>query len=184
MASGGESRIPSVLQKILCDRVTFPMTAWDTPLTATFHCLDACTKDDLMAVAEIERLSFSTPWAFDAFAEELTRPWARLEVLRRAPGEKPIGFCNYWLVADEIQIINIAVHPDARRQGFAGILLRHIVHEAKRASFRVLSLEVRMSNTPAQALYRKFGFREVGMRPRYYADNGEDALLMDLTLTA
>jgi ribosomal-protein-alanine N-acetyltransferase len=153
-------------------------------MTATFPCLDACTKDDLVGIAEIERLSFSTPWAVEAFAEELTRPWARLEVLRRARGEKPLGFSNYWLVADEVQIINIAVHPDARRQGFAGLLLDHIIEQAKRACFRVLSLEVRMSNTPAQSLYRKFGFKDVGMRPRYYADNGENALLMDLNLTA
>lgn len=153
-------------------------------MTATFPCLDACTKDDLVGIAEIERLSFSTPWAVEAFAEELTRPWARLEVLRRAQGEKPLGFSNYWLVADEVQIINIAVHPDARRQGFAGLLLGHIIQQAKRACFRVLSLEVRMSNTPAQSLYRKFGFKDVGMRPRYYADNGENALLMDLNLTA
>lgn len=151
---------------------------------AAFYCLDACTKDDLVAIAEIERLSFPTPWSIDAFAEELTRPWARLEVLRLAPAEKPVGFCNYWLVADEVQIINIAVHPEARRQGFAALLLGHIIEQAKRACFRVLSLEVRISNQPAQSLYRKFGFRDVGLRPRYYADNGEDALLMDLTLTA
>jgi ribosomal-protein-alanine N-acetyltransferase len=141
-----------------------------------------CRPADLPAVEEIERLSFPTPWDRRSFEEELERPFARLEVLReKAPGPV-LAFCDYWLVADEVQILNIAVHPSSRRQGCAGRLLTHIVEQARLASFRWLSLEVRRSNLPAQALYRKFGFRDVGLRPRYYADNQEDAVLMDLVL--
>jgi [ribosomal protein S18]-alanine N-acetyltransferase len=81
-----------------------------------------------------------------------------------------------------VQILNVAVHPEEQRRGHGARLLRHILAEAKRGKARVLSLEVRVSNHAAQGLYRSFGFREVGIRPKYYADNGEDALLMDLEL--
>jgi [ribosomal protein S18]-alanine N-acetyltransferase len=140
------------------------------------------TEADLDAIEEIERLSFPAPWARPAFADELARPWARLEILRHAPTGRVVGFCNYWLVADELQILNLAVHPEERRHGHGARLLRHMLEAGRREKVRVLSLEVRASNRAATALYRSFGFREVGLRPRYYADNGEDALLMDLEL--
>jgi ribosomal-protein-alanine N-acetyltransferase len=144
------------------------------------YILAACTEADLDAVMEIERLSFPAPWERQAFAEELMRPWARLRLLREAASVSAVAFCNYWLVADELHILNIAVHPRARRHGHASRILRHILAEARELHVQRLSLEVRVSNQAAQALYRKFGFREVGTRPRYYANNGEDALLMDL----
>jgi ribosomal-protein-alanine acetyltransferase len=146
------------------------------------YIIASSTEADLDAVMAIERLSFPTPWARQAFSDEIARPWARLEVLRQVAGDRVVAFCNYWLVADELHILNVAVHPDERRHGHASRLLRHILSEAGRTKTRVVSLEVRISNRAAQALYRKFGFREVGTRPRYYADTGEDALLMDLGL--
>lgn len=146
------------------------------------YLLAAGTEADLDAITEIERLSFPTPWTRQAFAEELSRPWARLHILREAKSGRAVGFCNYWLVADELHVLTIAVHPQARRQGHASHILRHILAEAGQKRVRKISLEVRVSNQAAQALYRKFGFRLVGTRPRYYANNGEDALLMDLEL--
>jgi ribosomal-protein-alanine N-acetyltransferase len=151
--------------------------------TSQDYVLVRSTEADLDAVMEIEHLAFSTPWVREAFVDELTRPWARLEVLRQKASNRVVAFCNYWLVSDELHILNIAVHPNERRHGHASRLLAHIVSEAHRASFRLLMLEVRVSNTAAQALYRKFGFREIGRRPKYYADTGEDALLMDLELS-
>ena len=152
--------------------------------TANHYTIARSTEAELDAVLEIERLSFPTPWARSAFADELSRPWARLELLHHAPTGRVVAFCNYWLVADELHILNVAVHPEARRHGHAAHLLRHILDEARQSNVRVVSLEVRVSNHAAAALYRKFGFREVGVRPKYYANNGEDALLMDLELTA
>jgi ribosomal-protein-alanine N-acetyltransferase len=146
------------------------------------YVLARCTEADLDAVEEIERLSFPAPWSRQAFTDELARPWARLEILRHARTSRVVAFSNYWIVADELQILNVAVHPGERRRGHAVRFMRHIVEEARRARVRVLSLEVRVSNQAAVALYRKLGFREVGVRPRYYADSGEDALLMDLEL--
>lgn len=160
----------------------FPGFGLHDETTAKQHTIARSTEADLDAVTEIERLSFPSPWARQAFADELARPWARLEILRDSDGGHVVAFCNYWLVADELHILNVAVHPDARRRGYAACLLRHILAVASDRHVRSLSLEVRVSNLAACALYRKFGFREVGLRPRYYADNGEDARLMDLEL--
>jgi ribosomal-protein-alanine N-acetyltransferase len=146
------------------------------------YILAASTEADLDAIMEIDQLSFPVPWERQSFADELSRSWARLQVLREASSGRVVAFCNYWLVAGEMHILNIAVHPQARRQGHAAHVLRLILAEAKNRHVDKLSLEVRVSNQAAQALYRKFGFHEVGTRPRYYANNGEDALLMDLEL--
>jgi ribosomal-protein-alanine N-acetyltransferase len=143
----------------------------------------AGSEADLDAVMEIERLSFTTPWVRQAFADEMERPWAHLEILREEASGRAIGFCNYWMVADELHILNIAVHPAFRKQGHAATLVQHVLEAARQSRARVLLLEVRVSNQAARSLYRKFGFREVGTRPKYYADNGEDAVLMDLELT-
>ena len=85
--------------------------------------ISPCRSTDLPAVEEIERLSFPTPWDRQSFEEELRRPFARLEVLRPKATGMVVAFCDYWLVADEVQILNIASHPAGRRQGFAGHLL-------------------------------------------------------------
>jgi [ribosomal protein S18]-alanine N-acetyltransferase len=146
------------------------------------YLLVRCSEADLDAVEEIERLSFPSPWARAAFADELARSWARLELLREKAGGRIVAFCNYWQVADEVHLLNLAVRPEERRRGHAARLLRHVLEVARDGQARVISLEVRVSNIAAAALYRKFGFREVGTRPRYYANNGEDALLMDLEL--
>jgi ribosomal-protein-alanine N-acetyltransferase len=147
------------------------------------YIIASSTEADLDAVMAIERLSFPTPWVRQAWSDELARPWARVEVLRQVASGSVVAFCNYWLVADELHILNVAVHPEERRHGHASCIMRHILSEASRNQTRLVSLEVRISNQAAQALYRRFGFREVGTRPRYYSDNGEDALLMDLELS-
>ncbi len=146
------------------------------------YLIQPLTPADLDAVMEIERLSFRTPWLRQAFEDELARPWARVEVLRDAVTGRPVAFADYWLVADELHILNIATHPEARRQGHGARLLRHILEVARRASYRTVELEVRRSNLAAQALYHRFQFRQVGIRPRYYEDNDEDAVLMTLRL--
>jgi ribosomal-protein-alanine N-acetyltransferase len=138
---------------------------------------------DLEAVMEIERLSFRTPWSREVFQEELGRGWAYVDVLRRSPGGKALAFCNYWLVADEVHLLNVATHPAARRNGCAARLLEHVLDFAQRRHCRIVMLEVRRSNEIAQRLYRRFSFKAVGVRPSYYADNQEDAVVMSLDLT-
>ncbi len=137
--------------------------------------------EDLDEVMEIERLSFRAPWSRRVFAEELERDWAHLDAVReRGGGIK--AFCNYWLVRDEVHILNLATHPDARRQGHAARLLEHVIDFARAHDARYLTLEVRRSNHGAIRLYRNFGFRPVGVRPNYYVEDGEDAIVMLLTL--
>ncbi len=140
------------------------------------------TPADLDEVLEIERLSFRTPWQRPAFENEMAHTWSRLEVVRDLQTGRILAFADYWLVSDEVHILNIATHPQARRQGHGARLLRHIVDLAKTASYKSIDLEVRRSNLGAQALYASHGFQVVGMRPRYYEDNDEDAILMTLRL--
>ncbi len=134
------------------------------------------TGRDLRAVMEIERLCFPAPWDEEVFLEELEREWAHLDVL--AVDGVVLGFVNFWLVRDEVHVLNVAVHPSARRSGWASRLLAHVIAVAWREGCHLIALEVRRSNQSALRLYRKFAFRPVGIRPGYYAENNEDAIVM------
>ena len=89
-----------------------------------------------------------------------------------------------WLVRDEVHVLNLATHPDARRQGHAARLLEHVIAFGHKHHCRYLTLEVRRSNKAAIRLYRKYGFRPVGIRPNYYSHGREDAIVMLLELIA
>jgi [ribosomal protein S18]-alanine N-acetyltransferase len=141
------------------------------------------TPADLDAIAEIERHSFPTPWPRATFEAELLREGARLVVARGARGAV-LGFCNYWIVFDELRVHAIATHPDHRRAGTGGRLLAHALDEGRARGCARATLEVRRGNAPAIALYQRAGFRGVHVRARYYQDNGEDALVMLCELTA
>lgn len=138
------------------------------------------TVADLDAIVAIEQHGFATPRPREVFARELTLPHARLVVLRARSAGPVVGFANFWVQADEVDLHVIAVAPDQRRRGLGAILLAHVLAVA--AGGRV-TLEVRASNAPAQALYRRAGFGVDGRRPRYYPD-GEDAVLMSRAPTA
>jgi [ribosomal protein S18]-alanine N-acetyltransferase len=135
---------------------------------------------DLDEVMEIERLSFPNPWGRQIFIEELEREWAHLRVVRDEG--KVVAFCNYWVVRDEVHLLNVAVHPDHRGKAHAARLLADLIDSAKRRRCRYVTLEVRRSNRGAVKLYRSFGFRPVGIRAHYYAEDGEDAIVMLLDL--
>jgi ribosomal-protein-alanine N-acetyltransferase len=89
-----------------------------------------------------------------------------------------VGYGGLWLMADEAHVTTIAVHPKYRGEGVGELLLLHMIDTAKGIPARWLTLEVRKSNEVAQALYRKYTFKEMGVRRRYYSDNGEDAVVM------
>lgn len=135
---------------------------------------------DLEPVDEIERHSFKSPWPAQVFAEELAREWARVDVARERG--RVVGFVDYWLVHDEIHLLAIATHPDVRRRGIGGRLLAHLLGLGRARGAALVTLEVRRSNRPAIALYERAGFVVVGVRPRYYAEDNEDALVMTLEL--
>jgi ribosomal-protein-alanine N-acetyltransferase len=135
-------------------------------------------ENEIEAVMEIERLSFRAPWSREVLLEELTRDWARVDVVRDGGSGEVAAFANYWLVADELHILNIATHPQQRRLGHATRLLAHMIEVARQVPCRCMTLEVRRSNAGAQRLYRRFAFRPVGVRPNYYAEDQEDAIVM------
>jgi ribosomal-protein-alanine N-acetyltransferase len=133
---------------------------------------------DLDDVMEIERLSFKSPWSGQVFLEEMARDWAHVDVVRDLSRRRAVAFGNYWQVADEVHLLNLATHPEARRAGHASRLLAHIVEFGRGRRCRLITLEVRRSNAAALRLYRRYGFRAVGVRPNYYAEDQEDAIVM------
>jgi len=118
------------------------------------------------------------PWPLEELRKELARPFSGLRVLRPADSTHIIGFLNYWRIADELQLMNIAVTPAERGRGHGRAMLADLLELARAHTASCVVLEVRPSNRVAIALYERCGFARVGLRPRYYSDNGEDALLM------
>ena len=140
------------------------------------------TIDDVQAVHKIELASFPTPWTLDSFYYEMTEnQFAHYLVAEDDKGEI-IGFCGIWLVIDAAQITNVAVVQSVRGQGIGETLMREAMRVAEEANMDVMSLEVRVTNTVAQNLYRKLGFQDGGLRKGYYTDNQEDALVMWVNL--
>ena len=139
---------------------------------------------DLDDIMDIERVSFRAPWSRQVFVEELDREWAHVDVLKERAGGRVLAFVNYWLVRDEVHVLNVATHPQERRQGHGSRLLEHVIAFAVRNKCRYVTLEVRRSNAGAIRLYKKYGFRPVGVRPNYYVEDNEDAIVMLLELTA
>ena len=135
---------------------------------------------DLPAVSEIEQTSFSAPWTTDTFRAGLYNFDTRFLVAEQ--NAALIGYVYAWLVVDEVQILRVAVHPDARRRGVAASILQELFVHVCLEDAKTASLEVRRDNHAACALYYKLGFSEIATRPRYYAD-GEDALLLAKDLT-
>lgn len=137
------------------------------------------TLDDIEQVVEIDKVSFSLPWPERSFRFEITDNPASRAWVAETDG-KIVGMIVAWMLVDEAHIATIATHPEFRRQGIASKLLIHTLQAMLNEGAKTSVLEVRESNISAQEMYRKFGFEESGRRPRYYKDNGEDAILMTL----
>jgi ribosomal-protein-alanine N-acetyltransferase len=135
---------------------------------------------DLREIVAIERDSFLTPWSENIFCNEVTSPLSRMLVGRLCHLQKRVvaAYLVYWSVDDEIHIHNIAVRPDLRRSGIATRMLKEALRRSCREDALRVTLEVRRSNLPAQRMYEKFGFSVKGIRPGYYTDTREDALIM------
>lgn len=143
---------------------------------------------DLDDVHAIDVLSFSLPWPERSFRFELTenpasRQWVA-EVLDGQGRPRLAGMIVVWFIVDEAHIGTIAVHPDFRRRGIGRALLDHTLEHARQTGILKVFLEVRRGNLPALELYKRYGFTVEGIRPRYYHDTGEDALLMELEIKA
>jgi ribosomal-protein-alanine N-acetyltransferase len=141
--------------------------------------VETMRKRDLKAgVFEIERLAYPKPWSSGVFHSEIDQMKAgtRHYIIARRGG-RIVGHGGLWFTADEAHVTNVAVHPDARRSGVATTLMLVLADEAIRRGCDAWTLEVRVSSTGAQALYRHFGFAPAGVRQRYY-ENSEDAIVM------
>ena len=134
---------------------------------------------DVRSLWEIEKLSFPAPWSLWVFLMEYSNSTSTTLVAGPPPPEpwKTWGYVIYWVVAEEMHLLNLAVHPAYRRRGIARALLTAALERSRGQGATVAWLEVRPSNTAALALYQSFGFEEIGVRSGYYSDNGEDALL-------
>jgi ribosomal-protein-alanine N-acetyltransferase len=139
--------------------------------------IEAMRLDDLEEVQRIEEASFSTPWPPNAYRSELMTNRLASYLVARAGG-RIVAYGGMWLMVDEAHITTFAVHPAWRRQRIGERLLIAFFDLARDRHARELTLEVRLSNLGARRLYEKYGFRPVGLRPRYYSDNNEDALIM------
>ncbi len=139
--------------------------------------IDASRLEEILA---IETLSFGSPWSSAAFEGEFSQPHSFTYGVVSTTDHKLLGYIVFWLVEDEVHILNLAVHPAFRREGLANALLTHLVDLSQKAMCRMVFLEVRPSNRPALGLYESFGFVRVGIRPNYYTDTKEDALLYTL----
>jgi ribosomal-protein-alanine N-acetyltransferase len=146
------------------------------------YTIERMTAEDLDQVVGIESRSFEHPWVRDIFEAELRHCWSHCDVLRRESDRSVLGYIVFWCVADEVHLLNVCVDPDARHQALGRRLLDHMSEYAKRSGARFITLEVRTSNSTAIQLYETGGFKRVGVRPRYYANNGEDAIIMMLDL--
>jgi len=139
------------------------------------------SRADLDEVLAIENEAFAAAHSRRIFVEELEREWASIDLLRTRSAQgasEIVAYCNYWLVRDEVHLLNIATRADARRKGYAAHLLEHLVDFATRRQCRYITLEVRRSNHAAIALYKRFSFDAVGIRPKYYVEDNEDAVVM------
>lgn len=132
---------------------------------------------DVDQVLMVETRSFATPWSRSAFyGELLENPRARYLVA--LDGRRVIGYIGLWLILDEAHVTNVAVHPDYRGRGIGRTLMTQAQRVATANGARRMTLEVRKSNNVAKNLYESLGYYSVGIRPGYYRDNNEDAIIM------
>ncbi len=137
----------------------------------------AMAVDDIPRVLEIERRSFASPWSERAFRSEITRNISADYIVVTCAGEI-LGYAGMWLFLMEAHVTNIAVDPDHRGRGLGAHLLLALMARALAHGLRRMTLEVRVSNALARSFYGRYGFEEVKIKPGYYTDTGEDAVLM------
>lgn len=128
-------------------------------------------------VMAVENLSFSIPWSKDAFVEEIESNKFAIYIVALVD-TMVVGYAGMWKVCDEGHITNVAVHPEFRKNGVGSKLIGELLRISAMEGIKSLTLEVRKGNIPARRLYEKYGFKPEGLRKGYYADNGEDAVIM------
>lgn len=137
--------------------------------------LRPAARADLARLLEIEVEAQPSPWSETVFEKEFDLDHSHVWVLET---ETVLGFVVFWVVVDEMHILNVAVASSERRKGYARKLIESVIEKAHADACVAITLEVRVGNAAAIGLYESFEFRVIGHRPRYYRDNGEDAAVM------
>ena len=135
---------------------------------------------DAEAIYEIGKLCFSDAWRKETVIHDMEGDQSQYFVAEK--DGKVLGYGCFWFVADEGQLVNIGVHPASRRQHLGEALLTRGLEEARHRGMKTLFLEVRVSNTSAQAMYEKFGFKNLGLRKKVYDLPIEDGYVMEVQL--
>ncbi|QEK13120.1 ribosomal-protein-alanine N-acetyltransferase [Crassaminicella thermophila] len=133
--------------------------------------------EDIEEVYDIEKRCFAIPWSKESFFAEIQNNKSARYVVLEIDG-KVVGYGGMWKILDEGHITNIAVHPDVRGRGYGNLLVEGLLEVADKEEIKRMTLEVRSSNKVAQNLYKKYGFEPCGIRPKYYQDNNENAVIM------
>jgi len=134
----------------------------------------------LEKILEIENLSFSAPWSLNGFLHELENPVSNVWAIMSE--SVLLGYLCFWMVQEEMQLLDLAVHPRYRGLGHGTFLLTKMIDHGFSRGISRIWLEVRVSGSTARKLYEKFGFLEIGRRKHYYTDPREDAIIMSLGL--
>lgn len=154
-----------------------------SPLLKSFKIVEM-TLDDIDEVLEIEQRSFPTPWSKRLFLKELHSEFSKIFLAKSnlLGKQKVLGYISIWLVSKEVHILNLACHPDFRRSGVATSLIEHSLSFSFQIGARRAFLDVRETNHAALFLYKKYGFKPIGIRKGYYSDTQEDAIVMVLEM--
>ena len=140
------------------------------------------TEADVPEVFEIEKDTFTLPWSLRLFYDEFKHPGRAFYLAAKTGtsgnGKKTAGYAGFWLIDKEVNIVNLAVHKDFRRQKIGERLLAGLLSLALQKGAEIATLEVREGSTPALKLYEKFGFKLIAIRKAYYSDNGENACVL------
>ena len=139
--------------------------------------------EELDALMLVEQAAHHSPWSRAVFEREFTIDFSQVWKVTN-DANAIVAFLVFWRVHDELHILNVAVHPDAQRRGLGAWLIEQLARVGEAREMTLITLEVRVSNIPARTLYARTGFDELGVRPKYYADNGEDAVIMTRVLPA
>lgn len=134
-------------------------------------------EEDINQILEIENLSFLDPWTQRMYLSEIRERNDSYFVMAKLE-DRIIGYGGFWLIVDEMHLVNLAVHPDFRRQGIGTQIMQHLLNLAKQLKVKRATLEVRASNVIAQRFYSKFGFIAIALRKKYYPNTKEDAMIM------
>ena len=133
---------------------------------------------DVLAIEEIEKQCFTVPWSYESLYQDIVENKLAFYIVAELAAGQICGYVGIWKIFDEGHITNVAVAPEYRRKHIARAMLEALMEVTAEAGIERYTLEVRAGNEPAIRLYEGLGFKSEGIRPGYYEDNGEDAVIM------